>query len=266
MGVFAIKISLPKRKELPLFMENVNNTYFNGYYKEIWRSYIPAELTLREADFMMRHFNLQPGSRVLDIMCGYGRHAIALAEKGVNVTAVDNLEEYIDELAETARKKNLPIQALKADVVQYEADNLFDFAICMGNSLCFFDRKDTVKLLKMINAHLKTRSHFLINSWMLAEIAFNGFRERQWNNVGDLKFITESKYLLHPSRIETDHLIIAPDGTSETKKAVDFIYSIAEMEMMLNESGLRMIEVYSIPGKKKFTLGEPRAYIIAQKV
>src|SRR4029079_13741091 len=209
-------------------MENVNNTYFNGYYKEIWRSYIPAELTARETDFMMRHFNLQPGRNVLDIMCGYGRHAIALAEKGISVSAVDNLEEYIYELAETARKKNLPIQALEADVIQYEADKMFDLAICMGNSICFFNREDTLKLLKMVSSHLVGGGHLLINTWMLAEIAFNGFREKAWENVGDLKFITESKYHLHPSRIETEHLIIAPDGASETKKAVDYIYSLAE--------------------------------------
>jgi 2-polyprenyl-3-methyl-5-hydroxy-6-metoxy-1,4-benzoquinol methylase len=247
-------------------MENVNSTYFNGYYKDIWRSYIPAELTVKEVDFMVRHFNLQPESKVLDIMCGYGRHAIALAEKGISVTAVDNLEDYTDELSETARSRNLPIEALEADVIQYEADQMFDLAICMGNSICFFNREDTLKLLKMISSHLVHGGYLLINTWMLAEIAFNGFREKAWDIVGDLKFITESKYFLQPSRIETDHLIIAPDGTSETKKAVDYIYSIAEMEVMLSECKLVMKDVYSIPGKKKFTLGEPRAYIIAQKM
>jgi len=247
-------------------MENVNNTYFDGYYKEIWRSFIPNELTAKETDFMMRHFNLQPGSKVLDIMCGYGRHAIALAEKGISVTAVDNLEYYIDELRETARDKNLAIQALEADVIQYEADKMFDLAICMGNSICFFNREDTVKLLRMISSHLVPGGHLMINTWMLAEIVFNGFREKTWENVGDLKFITESKYLLRPSRIETEHLIIAPDGTTETKKAVDYIYSIAEMDMMFAESGLIICEIYSIPGRKRFTLGEPRAYIALQKI
>jgi len=245
-------------------MENANNTYFDGYYKEIWRSYIPAELTVKETDFMIRHFNLQPGSTVLDIMCGYGRHAIALAEKGISVTAVDNLEEYIYELTETARKKDLPIHALEADVIAYEADKMFDLAICMGNSVCFFNRKDTLKLLKMVSSHLVRGGHLLINTWMLAEIAFNGFREKAWENVGDLKFITESKYLLHPSRIETEHLIIATDGTTETKKAVDYIYSIAEMEAMFAEVGFIIKEIFSIPGRKKFTLGDTRAYIVAQ--
>jgi hypothetical protein len=38
------------------------------------------------------------------------------------------------------------------------------------------------------------------------------------------------------------------------------------MEIMLNQAGFIMKEIYSIPGRKKFTLGEPRAYIVAEKV
>lgn len=247
-------------------MENINNSYFDGYYKDIWRSLIPAELTVKETDFMLQYFNLQPGNKVLDIMCGYGRHAIALAKKGIKVTAVDNLDEYINEIIETAGKDNLPIKAIKADLIKYETEEIFDLALCMGNSLCFFDRNDSLKTLKMIAAHLKPGGHFLINTWMIAEIAFKNFHEKSWSQIGELKFITESKYHLQPSRIETDHLILAPDGKTETKKAVDYIYSVAEMELMLQEAGFVMKEVYSIPGRKKFTLGEPRAYIIAEKV
>jgi 2-polyprenyl-3-methyl-5-hydroxy-6-metoxy-1,4-benzoquinol methylase len=246
-------------------MENINNSYFDGYYKDIWRNLIPNELTVKETDFMLQYFNLQPGNKVLDMMCGYGRHAISLAKKGVSVTAVDNLDEYISEINETAAKDNLPIKAYNADVVKFEAEEIFDLALCMGNSLCFFDRNDTLKILKMIASHLKTGGHFFINTWTLAEIAFNGFREKAWSNLGDLKFITESKYLLQPSRIETEHLILAPDGKTETKKAVDYIYSIAEMSSLLEEAGFSMNEVYSIPGRKKFTLGDPRAYIVAEK-
>jgi len=247
-------------------MENINNSYFDGYYKDIWRSIVPAELTVKEIDFMISYFNLQPGSEVLDIMCGYGRHAIALAKKGISVTAVDNLDEYINEIQKTAVNDQLPILAVKGDIVKYEANGIFDLALCMGNSLCFFDKNDTVKLLKMIAAHLKPSGHFFINTWMLAEIVFNCFSEKSWKSIGNLKYITESKYLLQPSRIETDHLILTNEGKTETKKAIDYIYSIAETEQMLNEAGFVMKEVYSIPGRKKFTLGEPRAYIIAEKI
>lgn len=246
-------------------MENINNSYFDGYYKEIWRASIPDELTVKEIDFMLPYFHLQPGSKVLDLMCGYGRHAIGLAKKGIAVTAVDNLDDYITEVNELSEKENLPLKTVKADVIKYKADDVFDMAICMGNSLNFFNADETLKIFSNISACLKSSGHLLINSWSLAEIAIKNFKEKSWSNVGNLKFISESKYLFHPTRIETEHLILAPGGKTETKKGIDYIFSVAEMEAMLNKTGFVLKEIFSIPGKKKFTLGEPRAYIVAQK-
>src|SRR5882757_6603502 len=123
-------------------MSNINNSYFDGHYKDIWRSIIPAELTPKEADFMMQYFNLQEDSKVLDIMCGYGRHALALAKKGIAVTAIDNLDDYIDEIQRISKEENIPVRAIKADVMEYKIDATYELAICMGNSLNFFNGED----------------------------------------------------------------------------------------------------------------------------
>src|SRR5258705_9038405 len=120
-------------------MDNINDTYFDGYYKEIWRAMIPDELTRKEIEFIVPYFNLQPGNKVLDLMCGYGRHAIALAKKDISVTAVDNLGDYINEIRQVAEKENLPIKAVQSGVVEYKTDDKFDLILCMGNSLNFFN-------------------------------------------------------------------------------------------------------------------------------
>jgi cyclopropane fatty-acyl-phospholipid synthase-like methyltransferase len=246
-------------------MGNINDSYFDGYYKDIWRAIIPPDLTRKEVEFMIQHFDLKAGSKVLDIMCGYGRHAIALAEKGVSVTAIDNLGYYIDEIKQAAADRSLPLTAIKADISTYAGNDVFDLAICMGNSLNFFPEKETKDILKSISFCLKPGGYLLINSWSLAETAIGEFKERSWSKVGDFKFIAESKYLFDPTRIETEHLIISPDGKTETKTAVDYIFSVAELKRMLGEMDFACKEIYSIPGKKKFTVGEPRAYIIAVK-
>ncbi len=246
-------------------MSNINDTFFDGYYKEIWRTAIPDELTVREVDFIVPFFNLQPGNKVLDMMCGYGRHAIALAKKGINVTAVDNLHDYIAEIEKTSREEQLPLKAVQADVINYKADDIFDLVICMGNSLNFFDTKETIQLLTAISSYLKPGGHILINTWSLAETVIKSFKERSWNKVGEMKFLTESKFLFHPTRIETESTIITLDHKTEIKTGIDYIFSVNEMEDMLNKAGLSLKEIYSVPGKKKFAIGEPRAYIVAQK-
>src|SRR3982750_3610290 len=113
-------------------MENVNNSYFDGYYKDIWKSIIPSELTVKETEFMIQYFNLTPGKKILDLMCGYGRHSIALAKEGIEETAVEN---------------QLPIDAINSDVMQFTTEAKFDLVICMGNSFNFFSPEDSENLL-----------------------------------------------------------------------------------------------------------------------
>jgi SAM-dependent methyltransferase len=246
-------------------MGNVNDTFFEGYYKEIWRTMIPEELTVREVDFIIPYFNLDNNSKVLDLMCGHGRHALALAKKGVAVTAVDNLADYIRTILEEADKDQLPLKAIQADIMSYKIQDNFDLAMCMGNSLNFFDAAGVVKLLSQVQAHLKPGGHLLINTWSIAEIAFKNFKEKTWSAVNGLKFLTDSRILFQPTRQETESTIITADGDMEVKTGIDYIFSLNEIEYMLKQSGFELRDVYSIPGKKRFTIGEPRAYIIAQK-
>jgi hypothetical protein len=123
-----------------------------------------------------------------------------------------------------------------------------------------------MKILSNIFSFLKPGGHLLINSWSIAEIAVKNFKEKSWSQIGDLKFLTDSKYLFNPTRVETESIIIAPDGKTEIKQGIDFVFSLNEMETMLKTAGLSLKEVYSIPGRKKFTVGEPRAYLIAEKI
>jgi SAM-dependent methyltransferase len=246
-------------------MENVNDSYFDGHYKDIWRTIIPEQLTVKETEFMLEYFHLQAGSRVLDLMCGYGRHALALGRKGIEVWAIDNQGTYIAEINDTAIRENLPVRALNSPILDYSAEGVFDLAICMGNSLNFFNAQDTVKLLSKVSSSLKIGGQLLINSWSLTEIATKQFIERSWTELNGLRLLSDSKYLFHPTRIETDSFFIQLDGKTENRKAIDYVFSVSEMESMLIAAGFRLREVYSIPGRKKFALGELRAYLVAEK-
>lgn len=246
-------------------MGNINDVFFDGHYKDIWKSTIPEELTKKEIDFMLPYFSLQQGSRVLDLMCGYGRHTLALARQGIAVTAVDNLPDYIREIQNSAEAEQLPVETVCASVIGFQPDSKYDLAICMGNSLNFFTREETLQILNTVAAALQPGGQLLINSWSLAEIVYSKKQFNSWEKIGPLMFLSEARIVFSPARMEFDTITIAPDGKQEHKKGVDYIYSLNELEAMLGEAGLELKEVYSIPGRKKFTVGEPRAYLVAQK-
>jgi len=245
--------------------ENINSIFFDGYYKDIWRSLIPEGLTKAEVDFLIERAGLQSGSKVLDLMCGYGRHALALGRKGMEVTAVDNLSDYVNEVKEIAVKENLPVSCIMADVTGYEPTEIFDLVICLGNNLSFFSREETDAFFSMIGSHTRQGGFFVANSWTIAEIVFKNFIPNSWSEINGFRYLVNSKIFFNPTRIETDTIITPGNGEEERKRAVDYIYSLNEMEAILKNSGFAMKEIWSIPGKKKFTLGDPRAYVIAQK-
>lgn len=246
-------------------MNNINDSYFDGYYKDIWRSIIPEVLTRREVEFIIQYFNLVPGDAVLDLMCGYGRHTLALAREGIQVTAVDNLPHYAEEIVREAAASQLPVTVITGSVISAPVTGHYKLAVCMGNSLNFFPPEQLQPLLKRVAGWLVPGGHFLVNSWSLTEIAVPAFREHSDQQIGEYRFINESRMLQDPPRIEINTTIIPASGEPENRTAVDYLYTLDELKTTLSDAGLVPEAVFSIPGKKYFTAGEPRAYIVARK-
>ena len=246
--------------------ENINKSFFDGYYKEIWRHIFPEKTTLAEVDWIIQEANLKSGNVILDIMCGYGRHSLEFARRGIKSTAVDTLCDYINEINDKAHIEKLEIKTLCEDVLDMQLEGQYDAAICMGNSIQFFDEEDTIRLLKNTSIHLKQGAKLFINSCSISEIAAKFFKENSWAKIADMYYLIENKFSFNPSRIETNTVIITESGQREQIIGVDYVYSLNEMEHMLDKAGFKLHELYSIPGKKKFTIGEPRIYIVAEKI
>jgi 2-polyprenyl-3-methyl-5-hydroxy-6-metoxy-1,4-benzoquinol methylase len=245
--------------------ENINSDFFKGIYKDVWRKEIPAGLTEAEADFIEEVAHLKNKDNVLDIMCGYGRHSLELARRGYNVSALDNSREYIDEIKIKTSQEKLSVDAVHKDVSETTFPGQYDAVICMGNSFAFFNAETAFSILKKLFTCLRSGGVFIINTWTIAEIVIKTFQERTWHYIDDYKFLTESKYLFHPTRIESNYTILTSSGKTETLKGIDYIFSFSELETMLNEAGFKMTEVYSTPRKRKYNFGDPRAYILATK-
>jgi cyclopropane fatty-acyl-phospholipid synthase-like methyltransferase len=246
-------------------LANINDTFFEGNYKEVWRQLIPPGLSAAECDFIQQVAQLQAGDPVLDIMCGYGRHVLELARRGYHLTAADNSVDYIEEIKTASEKEALPVDAFAIDALQLQLQKQYKAIICMGNSFAFFDRTDAVSLLKKLAAHLQQEGVLVINSWMIAEIAIKHFREKEWYELEGFKYLLDYKFHFQPSRIESEHTLIGKDGQIEVINGVDYIFTLSELEAMFQEAGLRTKALYGTPRRRAFKLGDNSIYIIAEK-
>ena len=70
--------------------------------------------TDQEVGFLVDVLGLEPGTRLLDVGCGPGRHAHTLALRGVEVVGVDISERFIA-LARDGAPEGVPVTFERAD-------------------------------------------------------------------------------------------------------------------------------------------------------
>ena len=90
-----------------------------------------------ELPFIEARLQAAGARHVLDTACGTGRHAIALAQRGYQVTAVDLSAKMIDRARANAVVQNRAVRFSVAGFGELAArlDGPFDALLCLGNSL-----------------------------------------------------------------------------------------------------------------------------------
>jgi SAM-dependent methyltransferase len=89
--------------------------------------------TDQEVDFLTDALGLTPGARILDVGCGPGRHAHALAVRGFDVVGVDISERFVG-LAREGAPAGALVTFERADARALRFDNEFDavISLCQG--------------------------------------------------------------------------------------------------------------------------------------
>lgn len=120
-----------------------------------------------ERDFKLNPFELDVlphlTGRVLDFGCGLGNLAIAAAERGCSVRALDASPTAIDSLRQRAATAKLPVEAIEADLRDYRIDGDFDCVVSIG-VLMFFDCATTLRKVSMLQQRVRPGGIAVINT------------------------------------------------------------------------------------------------------
>jgi SAM-dependent methyltransferase len=82
-------------------------------------------------DFIVATFALPGGSAILDMGCGTGRHAVALAQRGYRVTGVDIAAGMLAQARKAAEAAGVTVEWIEADATRFVAPRRFDAALCL---------------------------------------------------------------------------------------------------------------------------------------
>ncbi len=114
----------------------------------------------REGPFLLNAFNQSPGLKVVDIACGTGFHAEFFAQHGASVDAIDISVEML----EYARTNHFhPLVNFSEGDMCSLSGGLWDFAICLGNSISVLLTDDDLqRTFKSVFSSLVPKGVFVI--------------------------------------------------------------------------------------------------------
>ena len=136
------------------------NTYTAQWFDIFLRSF-PDGQTEREAAFLARQLPNPPYRTVVDLCCGFGRHAQALAAYGYTMIGVDRDAAA---LAEARRRSPPNVTYVEQDMRRFdELPVQADAVICMWQSFGYFDDATNADILAQISRRLPPHGRLILD-------------------------------------------------------------------------------------------------------
>jgi SAM-dependent methyltransferase len=240
-------------------------SWFEGFFEtDDWLAVAlarPAERTAAEVEFLVRQ--LPAGARVLDVPCGTGRHAVALAERGYAVAGLDISERVL----EVARAGAPEADFRQGDMRELPwADESFDAVLNLWTAFGYFEtQEEDERVLREAARVLAPGGRLVIETINQAGL-FRTFRPRSWSEdeAGTL-LLEEVDHDLTTGRSSARWTFVRPDG-SRSELAFDHrLYSPAEYGDMLRRAGLRPVSFLGDIDESALTLESRRLVVVAER-
>jgi ubiquinone/menaquinone biosynthesis C-methylase UbiE len=184
------------------------------------------------------------GGDLLDVPCGYGRHAIPLARAGYRVTGVDRSPTL---LAEARRRAgdDKPPELVEADYRELPfPDESFDAALNLFTSLGFYGDEEDVKALTEIGRVLRPAARLVIET-MHRDRLVHGFHEQDWQLVGEGRLLLEQRTFDAASGVaQTTQTLIDKTGERDSRSFSVRVYTATELVAMLLRAGFAEAKCY----------------------
>jgi SAM-dependent methyltransferase len=238
--------------------------FFDADYPGLYAPMLVPERTEVEVAFAVQMLRLKEGSRVLDLCCGNGRHAIALQRRGMQVCGVD----YSSPLLKAAQERSERIGA-HPRLVRGDARDLplrgasFDAAICLFNS---FGYGGDVEALAMLREARRCAPQLVLEvvhrDEHVRNISPDGTFE--WAERDGLRVLVERRIDPIPG-IARAIFRIQRDGRPDVIKELRHrLYSATELVGLLRKAGYDRTDCYGDYDRRPFSLDSPLLIVHAR--
>ncbi len=205
-----------------------------------------------------------PGSRILDLCCGIGRHCLELARLGFAVTAVDITQKYIDMANRLAKEQGLAIEFLCEDMRAFRRPDSFDLVINCFSSFGYFEEKaDDITVVANVSESLRPGGRFLLDTVGKEAIA-RAYQKRDWHEGNGYIVLEERNIEKDWSWIRNRWIVISGEKRNEITLS-HRLYSASELTELLKANGFSQAAAYGDLSGRPYDADAHRLILLATK-
>lgn len=238
---------------------------FGEDYLRLYSPFLPPQKTAREVQDIISLLKLPDGSAILDLCCGYGRHAVPLAMQGYQVTGLDLSTTFLQQAQATAKQQGVEIRWIQSDMRNIPFENEFDAIINIFTSFGYLQNEDEDQhVLQQVQKALKPGGRFLLETVHQARVV-RTISQHGITRYDDGLIVLEERHVdLLTSRNEVRVSLLHPDGKRTEHQQSMRIYTLTELVHMLADVGLQIQAYYGGLDGGPLTL-DSRLVILAKK-
>lgn len=199
-----------------------------------------------EAELIWHLLAVEPGMEVLDLACGHGRIANALAARGCRVTGLDATPLFLDRARSDAAAREVVVNYVNGDMRDLRWAGQFDRVINWHTAFGYFDDAGNRRVLTEVARVLKPGGRFALDvsnrDWIIRQFQPAGVDERDGNLLIDRRQCD-----LLTGRMVIERTVIRDGGIRHVPFFIR-MFTFTELRDWLIEAGFTSVEGYGEDG------------------
>lgn len=239
-----------------------------AFYEKVLESY--EEQTPAEVEFLLSRLEADevgPGSRILDLCCGIGRHSLALAEEGYDIVGFDLAPRFVERAENDAAERGLQdrtrfVRGDMRKVADVLEDESFDAVINLFSSFGFYDEKANQSVLEQCLDLTRPDGIFIIDTlnrdWLM-----RNFQRQGIMGYEDVMVVEQRSFDHEQGRSKSRWRLMekTDEATWRVEGEVDVairVYTLNELIREFGDAGWLHVETFGSLTGDRFELGSRR--------
>lgn len=175
------------------------------------------------------------GTEGIDLCCGSGKIAIALAKAGKKITGADLSAEMLNQAAANARREGVRPLFVQADAVTFRPSKTVDFATCVCDGVNYVKPSDLARFFANTASYLKKGGKFVFDvssEYKIKKIIGNNVF---FEDYDDLTYLWTNSRIAGGVKMELTFFIRDKDGKyiKQTEEHTQYAHSRSDIEKAL---------------------------------